>query len=58
MFVWRNALVLGVAFVIVGVAYWYLQATAAGDRPDRRHLPRRARRLDGVRLQRPAARVA
>lgn len=25
MFVWRNALVLGVGFIIVGLAYWYLQ---------------------------------
>ncbi len=28
MFVWRNALVLGVGFAIVGVAYWLVQ-----DRP-------------------------
>ena len=26
MFIWRNALVLGVAFIVVGFAYWYLQA--------------------------------
>ena len=26
MFVWRNALVLGVAFMVVGIAYWYLQS--------------------------------
>jgi len=25
MFVWRNALILGVVFIVVGVAYWYLQ---------------------------------
>ena len=25
MFVWRNALILGIAFAVVGMAYWYLQ---------------------------------
>jgi hypothetical protein len=25
MFVWRNALILGVAFLLVGVTYWYVQ---------------------------------
>lgn len=25
MFIWRNALILGVAFLIVGIAYWYVQ---------------------------------
>ena len=27
MFVWRNALVLGIAFVVVGVAYLILQGS-------------------------------
>ena len=27
MFVWRNALVLGVAFVVVGIAYLILQGS-------------------------------
>ena len=26
MFVWRNALILGVIFIVVGVIYWYVQA--------------------------------
>lgn len=26
MFVWRNALILGVIFVAVGIIYWYVQA--------------------------------
>ena len=25
MFVWRNAIVLGIIFVVIGAAYWYLQ---------------------------------
>ena len=25
MFVWRNALILGLIFIVVGIAYWYLQ---------------------------------
>ncbi len=25
MFVWRNAVILGIIFVIVGAAYWFLQ---------------------------------
>lgn len=29
MFVWRNALILGIIFVVVGIAYWYLQAHPA-----------------------------
>jgi hypothetical protein len=24
MFVWRNALILGLIFIVVGVAYWYV----------------------------------
>lgn len=27
MFVWRNALVLGIGFIVVGVAYWLLQGS-------------------------------
>ena len=26
MFAWRNALILGVIFVVIGVGYWYVQA--------------------------------
>ena len=26
MFIWRNALILGVVFMVVGVGYWYVQA--------------------------------
>jgi hypothetical protein len=26
MFVWRNAIILGAIFVVVGVVYWYVQA--------------------------------
>ena len=26
MFVWRNALILGLIFIVVGVIYWYVQA--------------------------------
>jgi hypothetical protein len=29
MFVWRNALILGVVFAVVGIAYWYLQVSTA-----------------------------
>jgi hypothetical protein len=29
MFIWRNALILGIAFVIIGAAYWYLQLDPA-----------------------------
>lgn len=25
MFVWRNAVILGILFVAIGAAYWYLQ---------------------------------
>jgi len=25
MFVWRNALILGIGFIVVGIVYWYLQ---------------------------------
>ena len=25
MFVWRNALILGIIFMVVGVIYWYVQ---------------------------------
>lgn len=33
MFVWRNALILGFGFIVVGVAYWLLQGD--GDFLDR-----------------------
>lgn len=26
MFVWRNALILGLIFMAVGIIYWYVQA--------------------------------
>jgi hypothetical protein len=26
MFVWRNALILGLIFIVVGITYWYVQA--------------------------------
>jgi hypothetical protein len=26
MFVWRNALILGLIFIVVGVTYWVVQA--------------------------------
>jgi hypothetical protein len=26
MFVWRNALILGLVFIVVGSVYWYVQA--------------------------------
>ena len=29
MFVWRNALILGVVFIVVGAVYWYLQVNPA-----------------------------
>ena len=25
MFIWRNALILGLLFVVIGVGYWYVQ---------------------------------
>jgi hypothetical protein len=28
VFVWRNALILGLGFIVVGVAYWFLQGDA------------------------------
>lgn len=31
MFVWRNAIILGIGFVIVGIAYWYLQTLTTID---------------------------
>ena len=26
MFIWRNALILGIMFIAVGVGYWYVQS--------------------------------
>jgi hypothetical protein len=30
MFVWRNALILGLIFIVVGVGYWYVNHTNLG----------------------------
>ena len=30
MFIWRNALILGLIFVVVGVIYWYVNHTNLG----------------------------
>lgn len=30
MFVWRNALILGIGFVVVGVGYYLVQGTGTG----------------------------
>jgi hypothetical protein len=27
MFVWRNALILGLIFIVVGTIYWYVQGS-------------------------------
>jgi hypothetical protein len=35
MFVWRNALILGLIFVIVGVIYFYVQGPPTGTTSDR-----------------------
>ena len=35
MFIWRNALILGVVFIIVGAAYWYLQGSDTAATQDR-----------------------
>ena len=35
MFVWRNALILGVVFVIVGIIYWYVQGSDTAPTQDR-----------------------
>jgi len=26
MFIWRNAIILGAIFIVVGIVYWYVQA--------------------------------
>ena len=58
MFVWRNALILGLIFMVVGVIYWYVQAKPIGTStwPARRCWSSSASRWRSVR--RPAARVA
>ncbi len=30
MFVWRNALILGLIFIVVGVIYWYVNHNNVG----------------------------
>ena len=35
MFVWRNALILGVVFVVIGAAYWLLQGSDTAPTQDR-----------------------
>jgi hypothetical protein len=27
MFVWRNAIIIGIIFAVVGILYWYLQVS-------------------------------
>jgi hypothetical protein len=29
MFIWRNALILGIVFVAIGIGYWYVQSDVA-----------------------------
>ncbi len=29
MFVWRNAIILGIVFMAIGIGYWYLQVNPA-----------------------------
>jgi hypothetical protein len=29
MFIWRNAIILGILFAVIGIAYWYLQVSTA-----------------------------
>ena len=35
MFIWRNAIILGVVFVIVGAVYWYVQGSDTAPTQDR-----------------------
>ena len=35
MFVWRNALFLGIIFVVVGIIYWYVQGSDVSPTSDR-----------------------
>jgi drug/metabolite transporter (DMT)-like permease len=35
MFVWRNALILGVIFIVVGVIYFFVQGSGTGTTSDR-----------------------
>ena len=35
MFIWRNAIILGIAFAVVGIAYWWLQGTDTAPTQDR-----------------------
>ena len=35
MFIWRNALILGIIFIIVGIAYYWLQGTDTAITSDR-----------------------
>ena len=58
MFVWRNALILGLIFIVVGIIYWYVQAKPHEHRPGRRDVPRRPGHGHGLHVRGPAARVA
>ena len=35
MFVWRNALILGIIFTAVGIVYWFVQGTDTATTSDR-----------------------
>ena len=35
MFVWRNALILGVIFIVVGIIYWFVQGGDTSTTSDR-----------------------
>jgi hypothetical protein len=35
MFIWRNAVILGIIFIVVGVLYWSLQGSDTGTTSDR-----------------------
>ncbi len=35
MFIWRNALILGVIFIVVGVIYFFVQGPDTGTTSDR-----------------------
>jgi uncharacterized MnhB-related membrane protein len=35
MFIWRNALILGIIFIVVGVLYFFLQGPDVGATSDR-----------------------
>jgi hypothetical protein len=35
MFIWRNAVILGIIFIVVGLLYWSLQGPDTGTTSDR-----------------------